>query len=239
MSKDYLQKTTMWRFEERGTWATHRGDYRGNWSPHIPRNLILKYTRVDDLVLDPFVGSGTTLIECKLLRRNGIGIDINQKAVDTSLSRLDFKGDDCFTQKIEKGNALKMNNIKDGTIDFICTHPPYANVIKYSDDIADDLSMFGPEQFLNKIDELAAEMYRVLKANGKCSVMIGDIRIKGSVYPLGSNLMFRFMRCGFKLKEIIIKEQFNCRGTEQWIRIAEQRGFYLLAHEYIYVFEKI
>ena len=67
-----LQKTSVWSFPNRGSWATHKGDYRGNWSPHIPRNLILKYTDENDLVLDCFVGSGTTMIECKELNRNGI-----------------------------------------------------------------------------------------------------------------------------------------------------------------------
>ena len=71
-----LEKTTVWSFEDRGKWATHRGNYRGNWAPEIPRNLILRYSEPDEVVLDQMVGSGTTLVECKLLGRNGIGVDI-------------------------------------------------------------------------------------------------------------------------------------------------------------------
>jgi len=79
---DYIpERTTVWSFPERGDWATHRGDYRGNWSPYIPRNLILKYTQKGDWVLDPMMGSGTTLVEAKLLERNAIGVDINLSAV--------------------------------------------------------------------------------------------------------------------------------------------------------------
>jgi hypothetical protein len=69
-----LEKTTVWSFENRGKWATHRGDYRANWAPEIPRNLILRYTEPNNLVLDQMVGSGTTLVECKLLNRNRIGV---------------------------------------------------------------------------------------------------------------------------------------------------------------------
>ena len=76
-----LEETTIWSFKERGSWATHSGDYRGNWSPYVPRNLILRYTNPGDWVLDQFMGSGTTLIEAKLLNRNAVGTDINPQAV--------------------------------------------------------------------------------------------------------------------------------------------------------------
>lgn len=72
LEKFELETTTIWSFKERGNWATHKGDYRGNCSPQIPRNLILKYTRENDIILDPFCGSGTTMIETKLLNRRGI-----------------------------------------------------------------------------------------------------------------------------------------------------------------------
>jgi hypothetical protein len=49
-----LEATTVWSFPERGNWATHQGNYRGNWAPQIPRNLILRYTQPGDLVLDPW-----------------------------------------------------------------------------------------------------------------------------------------------------------------------------------------
>ena len=80
--------TTVWSFPKRGSWATHRGDYRGNWPPQMARALILMYTRPGDTVLDPMVGSGTTCIEAKLLGRNCIGVDINYNAVMLTLHRL-------------------------------------------------------------------------------------------------------------------------------------------------------
>ena len=67
------ETTTVWSFPDRGDWATHVGNYRGNWSPYIPRNLILRYTAPGELVLDQMMGSGTTLVECKLLGRRAVG----------------------------------------------------------------------------------------------------------------------------------------------------------------------
>ena len=71
-----LEMTTHWSFPVRGKWATHDSKYRGNWSPYIPRNIILRYSNENDLILDQFVGGGTTLVEAKLLNRNIIGVDV-------------------------------------------------------------------------------------------------------------------------------------------------------------------
>ena len=76
-----LEPTTVWSFKDRGDWATHSGKYRGNWSPYVPRNLILRYSKPGDWILDQFMGSGTTLVEAKLLNRNAVGIDINPQSV--------------------------------------------------------------------------------------------------------------------------------------------------------------
>ena len=85
-----LEKTTIWSFKERGDWATHSGEYRGNWSPYVPRNLILRYTKPGEWVLDQFVGSGTTLVEAKLLNRHAIGLGINNKAINLARKNCKF-----------------------------------------------------------------------------------------------------------------------------------------------------
>ena len=82
LEKFRAERTTVWDFPVRGDWATHKGDYRGNFAPQIARNVILNYSAEGELVLDPMVGSGTTLIEARLLNRNALGCDINQNAVD-------------------------------------------------------------------------------------------------------------------------------------------------------------
>lgn len=230
------EDTTVWSFPDRGKWASHTGRYRGNWSPYVPRNLILRYSKPGDWILDQFVGSGTTLVEAKLLNRNAIGIDINPRSVSLSEANLNFQ---CDTQSkifVKHGSATELSFIADSKIDFICTHPPYADIIKYSNGIDGDISLLDVEAFIEKIEKVASEAYRVLK-NGKCcAVMIGDKRYRGNVVPLGFRLMQTFLNAGFKSKEIIIKEQHNCQSTDKWKNV--DRDFLLLAHEYIFVFYK-
>lgn len=230
------EQTTVWSFPDRGNWATHSGKYRGNWSPYVPRNLILRYSKPDEWVLDQFMGSGTTLVEAKLLGRNAVGVDINPQSVSISETNLKFQCESKSKIFIKNGNATDLNYIKDSRIDFICTHPPYANIIKYSEGIEGDISLLDVETFLSEMSKVAKECYRVLKHEKMCAVMIGDIRKHGKVIPLGFRVMECFLQAGFSNKEIVIKEQHNCMSTGYWKE--QHKDFLLLSHEYIFVFQK-
>lgn len=186
--------------------------------------------------MDQFVGSGTTLVEAKLLGRNAVGVDINPQSVSTSEKNLQFPYDTISKIFVKQGDAVNLDFIKDEKIDFICTHPPYANIIKYSNDIQGDISLLSHENFLSAVNKVATEAYRVLKQGKICAIMIGDIRKRGKVIPLGFRVMECFLKNGFSLKEIIIKEQHNCHSTEYWKR--QEKSFLMLAHEYIFVFQK-
>lgn len=231
-----LESTTVWSFPDRGSWVTHSGKYRGNWSPYVPRNLILRYSNPGDWVLDQFMGSGTTLVEAKLLNRHVVGVDINPQSVSISETNLQFQCETNSKIFTRNGNATDLHFIKDSRIDFICTHPPYANIIKYSKGIEGDISLLGVEEFLAEMQKVAEESYRVLKKGKMCAVMIGDVRKYGKVIPLGFRMMECFLQAGFTNEEIIIKEQYNCRSTDYWEK--QNNNFLLLAHEYIFVFQK-
>lgn len=237
--KDFkMEATTVWSFRQRGDWATHNGKYRGNWSPYIPRNLILRYSKENDTVLDPFLGSGTTLVETKLLKRNGIGIDINPEAINIANKSLRFNKNQSYHPKIYNSDSRNLHMLENESIDLICAHPPYANIIKYSEDIRGDLSLLEIEDFLTEIYEVAKELFRVLKPNRHCAVLIGDTRKNKHVVPLGFRVMEQFLKAGFILRENIIKEQHNCRATGFWYTRSIKYNFLLIAHEYLFVFRK-
>ncbi|MBP1910731.1 TRM11 family SAM-dependent methyltransferase [Methanolobus bombayensis] len=238
-------KTTIWSFPQRGNWATHNGKYRGNWSPIIPRNLILRYTEKGDTVLDQMVGSGTTLIECKLLGRNGIGVDINPASIMVARNRIDFEyhsgnsKDNISKIQTYVGDAKNLSLIDSNSVDLIATHPPYANIISYSGGkLADDISNINDvNEFEKNIKEVAKECFRVLKPNKICAILIGDTRRHKHYVPLSSRLMQTFLDVGFILKEDIIKHQWNTTsGYGDWN--SKAKDFYLIAHEHLFIFRK-
>ncbi len=238
-----LETTTLWSFPERGKWATHQPNFRGNWAPQIPRNLILRYSKPKDLVLDQMCGCGTTLIECKLTGRNAIGLDINPKMVETTKNNLKFDvGEDVPKVEItaKEGDARNLKDVKDNSIDLIVTHPPYADIIKYSDGkIEGDLSnIHDIDKFYDEMKKVSAECYRVLKPKKYCGILIGDTRRKTYFISIAYQVMQGFLGVGFKLKEDVIKHQWNCTTTPYWSQKSKDYNFLLIMHEHLFVFEK-
>ncbi|WP_369715946.1 TRM11 family SAM-dependent methyltransferase [Leptotrichia sp. HSP-536] len=233
-----LEMNTVWSFPERGKWATHDAKYRGNWSPYIPRNLLLRYSNEGNLILDQFAGGGTTLVEAKLLNRNIIGVDINNNALERCKEKCNFEYENSGKVYFHEADARNLNFIPDESIDFICTHPPYANIIKYSEDIENDLSHLKVKDFLIEMEKVVSESYRVLKKDKFCAILMGDTRQKGHIIPMSFEVMKIFEKVGFKTKEIIIKEQHNCKATGFWKTNSVKYNFLLIAHEYLFVFKK-
>ena len=234
-----LEMTTHWSFPQRGDWATHDAKWRGNWSPYIPRNIILRYSKEKDLILDQFAGGGTTLVEAKLLNRDIIGIDVNDVALNRCKEKIDFQHEGADGKVfLRKGDARSLDFIPDNSIDLICTHPPYANIIEYSENIEEDLSHLKTNEFLEEMKKVASESYRVLKKDKFCAVLMGDTRKNGHMIPLSFYVMQVFENAGFKLKEMIIKEQHNCKATGFWKTNSIKYNFLLIAHEHLFIFRK-
>lgn len=249
--------TTVWSFPRRGSWATHKGDYRGNWAPQIPRALVELYSEPGELVLDPFIGSGTTCIEARLLGRNCIGIDISYDAVILSLHRLYWleelsrrqRGSQGPTEvervlnswsRMYHGDARRLELIDDESVDLIAAHPPYWNIVKYSEGCADgDLSCAETlEEYIDMMRDVVRELYRVLRPGRYVGLLIGDIRVKKHYVPVSHHVLRIALETGFLLKEEVIKVQHKMRTTRKiWGRI-KRRDFLLIYHEKLFILRK-
>jgi DNA modification methylase len=254
--------TTVWSFPERGAWATHRGDYRGNWAPQIPRALILKYTEPGSIVLDPMAGSGTTCIEAILLGRNCIAVDINYNAVMLTHHRLYYlvkalgesgrrgllshahsREDRVEAEawyRVFHGDARRLDKILDNSIDLVATHPPYLNIIEYSESgVEGDLSRTRSlDEYLRLFRQVAREIYRVLKPGGVLGVLVGDTRIKKHYVPVTHYVLLTLLDAGFVLREEVIKIQHKMKTTREVWRRLRERDFLLIYHEKLFILEK-
>ncbi len=136
---DDIITDSLWVLDKRDTSGAHLGWNWGNFIPQIPHQMMLRYTKKGDWVLDTFVGSGTTLIECRRLGRNGIGIELNadvaQKATELIAKEpnkhnvaTEVRNDDSKTANI--GKALGEYGVKQ--VQLLIMHPPYHDIIKFS-----------------------------------------------------------------------------------------------------------
>jgi DNA modification methylase len=255
--------TTVWSFPVRGFWATHRGDYRGNWAPQVPRVLILRYTNPGDVVLDPMVGSGTTCIEVLLLGRNCIAVDINYGAVMLTHHRLyyltkalregrvgglaGYAGGGTAGNystgtwyRVYHGDARNLDEVPDSSVDLVATHPPYFNIIEYGGEgIEGDLSRARSlEEYLTMLKQVAREVYRVLKPGSVLGILVGDTRIKRHYVPITHYALITLLDVGFVLKEEVVKVQHRMKTTrEVWSKLRD-RDFLLIYHEKLFILEK-
>jgi len=249
--KEYQEIITdsLWILEKRDTSGAHIGSYWGNFIPQIPNQLMLRYTKKEDWVVDSFVGSGTALIECRRLGRNGIGIELNPAVAREAKNLINrennihnvvaevITGD---SRKVNLKEALDKFGVKQ--IQLLIMHPPYHDIIKFSRDKEDLSNASTTEAFINMFGEVLDNMTPYLEKGRYLGIVIGDKYFKGTWIPLGFYIMQEVLKRNFSLKSIIVKNFEETRGKrnqkELWRYRALVGGFYIFKHEYILLFKK-
>ncbi|MBS7649701.1 site-specific DNA-methyltransferase, partial [Candidatus Bathyarchaeota archaeon] len=181
----------------------------GSCPVEIPRQCIWRFSKENETVLDPFVSSGTTLVACARMKRYGIGIEINPNIAKVARENLSMRLDPKLNEWMQKqkliigdSRNLKALGIEDESIDLIFSHPPYWNLINYSEEhgfAEGDLSTAPTlEEFLEGMAQNFSECKRVLKSGRFFCVLIGESFMKGGkVVPLDYHLTDLALKLGF------------------------------------------
>lgn len=246
---DDIYTDTLWLIDKRDNSGAHSSSYHGNFIPQIPNQLFRRYTKKGDWILDPFMGSGTSLIEAQRLGRNSIGIELQEEVAKEAYQRIvSEKNDYCHgricisdSRTVDISALMQKEDVK--KFQFVIFHPPYWDIIKFSDD-QNDLSNSGTlETFLDNFGQVINNTTQYLEKNRYCAVVIGDKYANSEIVPLGFHCMNLFLQRGFKMKAILVKNFEDTKGKLNqkaiWRYRALASDFYIFKHEYIFVFKKV
>ena len=243
--KEYTDVHTdsLWIIPRRDGTGVHKADYWGNFVPQIPQQMMQRYTRPGETVIDPFCGSGTTLIEAQRMGRNGIGVELRPDMVEHARGLILAEPNPFeVRQTIVQGDSSRVDLREQGTAQLAILHPPYYDIIQFSEN-PDCLSRATDvTHFLQRLRGVAQNVSRVLDPGRYLVLVIGDKYADGEWIPLGFQSMQEICNLGFSLKSIVVKNFEDTAGKrhqkELWRYRALAGGFFVFKHEYVFVFKK-
>ena len=246
---DDIITDSLWILNKRDNSGVHHAGYWGNFIPQIPNQLLRRYTKKGEWILDPFLGSGTTLIEAQRLGRNAVGVELSKKVLDQTKKniakeadpdkvKLEFINGD--SSSVDLKNVLSSLQIK--SFQFQIFHPPYWDIIKFSNSKSDLSNANSIEEFLQGFGRILDNCLPHLDKKRFAAVVISDKYSSGEWIPLGFYVMQEVLKRGMILKSTIVKnfEETTAKRNQKelWRYRALAGGFYVFKHEYIFIFQK-
>jgi len=219
-----FETTTLWDFPTQNYGDKPHGDnkFSGVTPAFVIWNLLQRYTKEGDLVVDPMCGSGTTIDVAKELNRRVIGYDI-----------VSYRND------IIQNDARSIP-LQDNSVDFVFIDSPYSDNIKYSDHPAciGKISC-EKEEFFDELEKVAKEIWRILKPGKVMVWLIGDHwRKKSGFIPVGIKLYQRLLKFFETIDLICIARRHQTSNTPQWHERARKFNFYLRGFKYLFIMRK-
>ena len=269
---DDILTDSLWVLDARDSSGAHQADYHGNFIPQIPHQMLRRFTKAGDAVLDPFVGSGTTAIEAARLGRGCVGVELSPQVAQIARERIrqdklaldgalplrphippapdgDGDGDggiivgDSSAPKTRDAIAERLDALGKRSAQMLIMHPPYHNIIQFSDHPLDLSNCPDVEHFIRRFLEVYRNVGRFLDAGRHLAVVIGDIYANAEWLPLQNLVTSALLSTGeLRLKSIIVKNMVNNRAKRNqehlWRYRALANGFYIFKHEYVALFQK-
>jgi DNA modification methylase len=226
IDKDYrppIFSTTLWDYPKQSYGATPKGNnkYPGVTPAFIIYNLIWRYTKPGDLVLDPMAGSGTTIDVCKEERRRVTAFDIVPTRED-----------------IIQADARALP-LEDGVVDLVFIDSPYGDNIKYNDHPRNIGHIPATEErFYDELEKVMVECNRVMKEGAVLGWLIGDQWAKGVFVPVGLKIYERLTKHFEPIDIVCVVRRNQASNTPFWQSKALQHNFFLRGFKYLIIVKK-
>lgn len=248
-----VETDSLWLFNSRERQNGHQNDYHGNCVPQILTQLLTRFTKQDEVILDLFLGSGTSAIEAVNLGRRAIGVELKPDMAAYVRDKLEAQGKSTKVEIINgdssnadwTGHAIRraLKKLEREQVQFLFLHPPYGDIIRFSESEQDLSNAASTNAFLEQFEAVCRLGYEMLEPGRFAGLVIGDKYAAGELIPLGFLCMERMNRSGFKTKSIIVKnitgnEKAKGRMNNLWRYRALVGGFYIFKHEYVMLFQK-
>ena len=214
----------------------------------LPEKLINLYTKNSgEIILDPFMGIGSTMMATMNTGTKGVGIELNKKYCSIAKKRVKNFQKDLFNSKkiydpeiiCDNSNNL-LKHVKEDSVDLVVTSPPYWNILNqkrtadnkdirtYSTSKNDIGNVENYEEFLQSLKNIFQETYKALKMNRLCISVVMDIRKKDKFFPLHEDQTRIMKEIGFELEEYVI-----------WNRQSDYNNMKTLGYPYVFRFNKV
>jgi DNA modification methylase len=220
------QVTTLWDYpsQDYGEGQQGKAGYKGATPSYIIWNLLQRYTKEKDLVVDCFAGSGTTLDVARDLNRRALGYDVHPSRKD-----------------IFRVDARKLPPELTGKVDFVFIDPPYSTHLDYGDDPRDigKLDAAGGEYY-KAMDQVFGEIHRLLKPGKNMGLYVSDSYVHGKgFYPIGFELFSRLRARGFEPVDIVAVTRRNkTLEMGNYRKAADEGNFFLRGFNYLFIMRK-
>ena len=220
-----IQPTTLWDYPSQHYGDEIQGDqnYRGATPSYIIWNLLQRYTKERDLVVDPCAGSGTTLDVARDLNRKALGYDVHPTRKD-----------------IFRVDARKLPPELTGKVDFVFIDPPYSTHIDYGPDPRDIGKLDASEpEYYQAMEQVFAEIKRILRPAHHMGLYVSDSFVKGKgFYPIGFELFARLRKYFQPIDIIAVTRHNKTLEMGNYRKAAEDQNFFLRGFNYLFIMKK-
>lgn len=236
-AKDWLKNQIgVWNFKYESRDIRDKKIHPATFPISMAKRVIEQFTHKGELVLDPFVGSGTTLVAAQDTGRNAIGIDLKREYVDLANNRISESifsliDKDCKQVALCEDARNTSKVIREETVKLVFTSPPYANLLnrkrknksrrgdlrkndqyekieQYSQDI-NDLGTLNYIEFEKAISEIFHKLIPVLSEKAHVLINMTDAWIDGKRVPLHINVVNAMKNAGYEFRNTIIWDRRN------------------------------